>query len=390
MTTTQLERAFTDHRVAATETYREIAEAAATRALTDDERATLGALLETSHAMRREMALPSPGTQFVRAGAFEVFRRSAHRTVSESPTIDVLAAAPGERAVVTTSGLTLGQGEPIRPWPARRGAASLFPHLTTTANAIVYPREQNYGLTAAVTPEGTAKPVASIEVEAVTSPVFKVATYAPISEELFDDLPGLAGYIDTRLMSYVDTEYDNQIVNGPNGLIAQLAAATGGWQTYARGASDSNAAAILDAAAQMFLWMGLIADGVLISPGAYARSLLRLSGTGDVGAVDLDAAVWPPAMLWGMRVGLATGMGPSLDGSEAVVGAFDLGAALYDKPGVSISISNSHLDTFVKNTLTIRAERRVALALYMPAAFIRVTGLATGSVAGRRLEPKQP
>jgi HK97 family phage major capsid protein len=59
----------------------------------------------------------------------------------------------------------------------------------------------------------------------------------------------------------------------------------------------------------------------------------------------------------------------------ALVGAFKMGAQVFRKGGISVDVSNSHSDYFVKNLTAIRAEERVALAVYRPGAFGEVTGL---------------
>jgi HK97 family phage major capsid protein len=59
----------------------------------------------------------------------------------------------------------------------------------------------------------------------------------------------------------------------------------------------------------------------------------------------------------------------------ALVGAFKTAAQIFRKGGVRVEASNSHADFFVKNLVAIRAEERLALAVYRPAAFGEVTGL---------------
>ena len=61
--------------------------------------------------------------------------------------------------------------------------------------------------------------------------------------------------------------------------------------------------------------------------------------------------------------------------NTALVGAFGTAAQLFRKGALRVDVSNSHADFFVKNLTAIRAEERIALAVYRPAAFGTVTNL---------------
>ena len=49
---------------------------------------------------------------------------------------------------------------------------------------------------------------------------------------------------------------------------------------------------------------------------------------------------------------------------------------MFRRGGVTVEATNAHSDYFVKNLLALRAEERLALACYRPAAFTVVSGLA--------------
>ena len=57
----------------------------------------------------------------------------------------------------------------------------------------------------------------------------------------------------------------------------------------------------------------------------------------------------------------------------ALVGAFGSAAMLFRKGGVRVDIANQNADDFEYNRVTIRAEERVGLAVYVPQAFAKVT-----------------
>jgi HK97 family phage major capsid protein len=77
--------------------------------------------------------------------------------------------------------------------------------------------------------------------------------------------------------------------------------------------------------------------------------------------------------LWGKKVVLTTAAG--ITSTTALVGAFAQGGQVFRKGGLTVEASNSHADFFQRNQVAIRAEERVALAIYRPGAFGTVTNL---------------
>jgi HK97 family phage major capsid protein len=75
--------------------------------------------------------------------------------------------------------------------------------------------------------------------------------------------------------------------------------------------------------------------------------------------------------LWGKKVAVSFGTAAN----SAVVGAFAQGGQIFRKGGLTVEASNSHADYFQRNLTAIRAEERLALAIYRPGAFGAVTGL---------------
>jgi hypothetical protein len=50
-------------------------------------------------------------------------------------------------------------------------------------------------------------------------------------------------------------------------------------------------------------------------------------------------------------------------------------AMVFRRGGIAVQASNAHQDFFVRNLTAIRAEERLALAVFRPACFGLVTGL---------------
>ncbi|MNN35085.1 Phage capsid family protein [compost metagenome] len=56
--------------------------------------------------------------------------------------------------------------------------------------------------------------------------------------------------------------------------------------------------------------------------------------------------------------------------NDFLVGAFKLGAQIFDRMEIEVLISTENGDDFEKNMATIRAEERLAFAIYRDEAFV--------------------
>lgn len=55
---------------------------------------------------------------------------------------------------------------------------------------------------------------------------------------------------------------------------------------------------------------------------------------------------------------------------KALVGAFNLAAQIFDRQDATVDVSTEDGDNFRRNKVTIRAEERLALAIYRPQAIV--------------------
>ena len=62
----------------------------------------------------------------------------------------------------------------------------------------------------------------------------------------------------------------------------------------------------------------------------------------------------------------------AIESGECLLGAFGLGAMIWDREQASIRISEHHDDYFIRNMLAVLAEERLALTIFRPQAFVLV------------------
>ncbi|HDS8780199.1 TPA: phage major capsid protein, partial [Klebsiella michiganensis] len=77
--------------------------------------------------------------------------------------------------------------------------------------------------------------------------------------------------------------------------------------------------------------------------------------------------------IWGLPVVETQAMAQN----NFLTGAFNMAAQIFDRMDIEVLLSTENEDDFIKNMVTIRAEERLALAVYRPEAF--VTGNVTAS-----------
>lgn len=321
----------------------------------------------------------SMGQQFVESAAGKFFQEGRHKEHSSwrAPSVELHAAT------LTTTGGSPGSGGDLIIPDYRPGilpllfkrllVADLIAGGTTTSNSIVYMKESTFTNAADTVTEGADKPESTLIFDQATDPVQKIAHWLPVTEEMLEDVPAIRSYIDMRLRLGVELVEEDQLLNGTGtppdirGILNRTGLAT----TVVSGGSpgSSNADAIFT---QMFSGIAFTAfvqpDGIIMNPTNWAA--IALSKNADDQYYAGGPFNTPPIpRLWGLPVVLT----PSIAAGTALVGAFRSAAQIFRKGGIRVEASNSHSDYFVKNKVAIRAEERLALAVYRPAAFGKVT-----------------
>lgn len=340
-----------------------------------------------SHATALARRAKTWGEHFTASEAMAFIKGGGHRSASawRTPSIE-LPWPSGAGGVPNLRGATLTEDPAsggaliipdyrsgiLQPVPMPVLVSELFAQATTSSNLITYMRELLFTNAAAAVLEGADKPESTLTFEAASDPVRKIAHWLPVTEEMLEDEPAIRAYIDARLRRGVLEEEQDQILNGngtaPN--ISGILDRTGLATSIPKDSGDTNADAILQQILAIFASSYLMPDGVVINPVNWASTLLMKKSTGEYFTGGPFAAIQTPT-LWGLPVAVT----PTIVADTALVGAFGTGAQIFRKGGVRVEASNSHQDYFIKNLVAIRAEERLALAVYRPGAFGTVTAL---------------
>lgn len=244
----------------------------------------------------------------------------------------------------------------------------------TNSNLVNYLKETGFTNAAAPVAEGARKPESDIDYALTPAPVKKLAHFIKASTEILDDFPALQSQIDARLMYGLKLVEENQLLKGSgagnnlNGIYTQATA-------YAAPIAVTSPT-IIDTLRLMLLQAELAefpSDGIVLHPSDWALIELLKDTTGRYLIGNPQGNLSPT--LWGRPV-VAT---QAMTQDTALVGAFKMGAQIFDREEANIVIATENEDDFVNNLITVLIEERLALAVYRPESFIKNANL-DGSV----------
>ena len=237
----------------------------------------------------------------------------------------------------------------------------VMPSGTTSSNLVEYTRELAFTNSAAETAEGATKPEAALTFELVSAPVKTIAHWLKLSKQVMDDAPALASYVDTRLRYGVDLRIDQQLLNG-NGTGQNIGGlAKAGNHTAFTPASGDNAIDSINRAIYAVAAADYNATAIILNPADWG-AIERTKTNDDAYVFGAPQKLAPT--LWGLPV-IATN---TMTAGKFMVGAFDMAAQVWNRQGTVVEMSEADDTNFQKNLVTVRAEARLALAIYRPAS----------------------
>lgn len=235
----------------------------------------------------------------------------------------------------------------------------------TASNLVQFARQTVRTLNARPVTEGALKPESVIEYEQDEAKVRTIAHWVPASRQAIDDASQLQSLIDSDLRYGLDVEEEDQFLFGDGtgenlfGIVPQATAFAPPFVVDLPNDLDT----ILMAIAQVQL-AGLPASGAVVNDMDWKRMQAIKDDSGQYfGAGPFGAA---GNYAWQIPVVDS----PAMPQGEFLVGAFALGAQVFDRMETEVLLSTEDRDNFVRNMVTVRAEKRLALAVKRPQAFV--------------------
>jgi HK97 family phage major capsid protein len=281
----------------------------------------------------------------------------------------------GLKTLISSASLApLPDRQPIVPSALETATtADLMLQGTTGAQVIDYYEETTYTNAAREVAEGVAKAEGALDFTLRQDPVRKIATWIPVTDEMLADVPAFESYLRERLGFMVKRREEHQLLTGdastPNidGLLHRS-----GVQTVT-GLGMSTIDSIYKAITQVRAIAFSEPTAMVVHPNDWFDIRTSKDGFGNylLGPANTEGDL----RIWSLQVRVTT----EEPENTALVGAFRPHAQIFRRSAIEVAISTENEDYFIKNKVAVRAEERLALAVYRPAAFCKVEGLVQGS-----------
>ncbi len=308
----------------------------------------------------QETKVSSWGEQFCKSAVYQAFA-AGNTQKARFEVKNTLTGADANVAPDRKPGIVSGAYLPMT-------LESFLPAMPTSSNAVEFTKEASFTNSAAEAAEGAQKAESALTWSLVNMPISTVAHWIKISRQLAADNAALAAYVDTRMRYGVNLKVEQQLVAGdgtaPNisGILDSGNYTAHGIANAALGSTLKKLVLIRQIMAASWA-AGFPADGILLNPADWATIEIELMTTA-AGQTLYSVSEGGQPRLFGVPVIQSVGM----TADNVAVGAFAQAYMIHNREGVVVEMSDSDSDNFTKNLITIRAERRLALATERPAA----------------------
>lgn len=257
--------------------------------------------------------------------------------------------------------------------------ADLFPQGAIAGNMLSYAKESAFTDGTAGVAEGAAKPYSDDTFVRLTEQLGKIATLAKLTNEILEDVPAVQSFLNARLVNAVQRNEQNALLNGTglptiNGILNRTGLAPTVVEAAAP-AVDTAPDALYRQITAIRTVSWLEPDGIVMNPIDWQGMRLDKDGNGQyygggpfTGAYG-NGTLSDPYSIWGLRVVVT----PAIAQKTALVGAFAQGGQIFRRGGITVDMTNSNVNDFENNLVTMRVEERALLAIFRPNAFGPVT-----------------
>lgn len=283
------------------------------------------------------------------AGSFAIETKAA---ITSAPTSAGALALPGRDQLVMI--------------PRRRMRIRSLMRVIGTASGIVQvPYQKSRQLNAAPVAQMALKPESDMAFDLRDVPVRTIAHWVAAAKQILADAPQLAGLIDGDLVYGLDLVEEAQLLYGDGedenlrGMVPQATPFNAPFAIANATMIDRIGLAILQSSLT-----DVEPDGVVVHPSDWMR--IRLTKDADGNYVYGPPGVQVTPVIFGLPV-VPT---PSMSVDKFLTGPFGDGATIYDRETTTVIASDQDRDNFVRNKVTILAERRLGFDARRPASFV--------------------
>ena len=309
----------------------------------------------------------SLGQLFVESDAYKNRERKKDINV-QIPDFDYLEAKTLMETGAGFAPQSIRTGRIVEYAHRRPVVADLIPQTPTEQAAVVYMEETTFTNNAAPRAEGGQAGESALAYTERSKTVREIAHFLPVTETQLEDVPVAQSLIDNRLLTMLDLVEETQLLTGDDN-----APNLGGFHTLVTQSQAKGADPVPDA---IFKGMTKVRATGFAEPSAIVLHPndwqdIRLLRTTDGIYIWGSPSEAGPERIWGLPAVITT----AETENTALLGDYQLYSEIFRRRGANVKVSDSHSDFFIKGKLAVRADKRLALAIYRITAFCKVTGI---------------
>lgn len=258
--------------------------------------------------------------------------------------------------------------------------ADLIASGSTENSSLTYVIEAAFNDNTATVAEKGAKPQLDLTLTRRQDNVSKIANTAKVTDEMFQDASAFQAYLSNRMVFGVQRQEEAQLLSG-NGTSPNLQGILNraGLAPTVVTSVGQTAVKIMEGIFNQITQLRAVSfvepDAIVMHPNDWQTIRLGKDVNGQYYAGGpFTGAYGNPGpsnveSIWGLKTVITTAIAQG----SALVGNFQQSAQIFRRQGITLEMTNSNVDDFVNNLITLRAEERLALAVYRPAGFGIVT-----------------